>query len=215
MKHEWRKHEKNQYLPKNSPEIIHLNAMNYLTLHGEGNPNGALFQHHVKALYALSYGIKMTLKKTQHVLNYMDYTVYPLGATWSLNAQGIEKYNKGIPITELKDDFIYKVMIRQPDFLSKDDVEIIQKKVYETKQDEAIKHITFEHIDETIQCQMMHIGSYDDEPHSFEKMVNYIETLGYQRSTYDHHEIYISDPRKTSIDRLKTVLRIHIQKRAK
>ncbi|MGB0175183.1 MAG: hypothetical protein ACPF9F_02620 [Acholeplasmataceae bacterium] len=213
MKNEWRKHEKTQYLPKSTPEIIHLNAMNYLTIHGEGNPNGSLFQHHVKALYALSYGIKMTLKQTTHNSNYMDYTVYPLEATWSLYEQGIEKYAKGVPITSLKDNFKYKLMIRQPDFVTQYDVDMIQKKVFEKKQDDAIKHILFEQMNETIQCQMMPIGSYDDETQSFKKMDIYIKSLGYQRMSYDHHEIYISDPRKTLIDRLKTVLRIQIQKR--
>lgn len=63
MKHEWRKKEKNVYLPKTKPELITIPEFQFVTISGKGNPNDAFFADYITALYAVSYTIKMNLKK--------------------------------------------------------------------------------------------------------------------------------------------------------
>jgi hypothetical protein len=63
MKKEWRKHEKQYYLPKQKPEIVEIPIMNFFTIEGEGNPNDEFFAEYIGVLYSLSYAVKMSPKK--------------------------------------------------------------------------------------------------------------------------------------------------------
>ncbi|MEM9687061.1 MAG: hypothetical protein AAF934_09100 [Bacteroidota bacterium] len=115
-KHEWRKKEKNIYLPKNKPEVINIPEFRFVTIAGEGNPNSPLFSECIGVLYAMSYAIKMTLKKRAPKPNgYYDYTVYPLEGIWDIN----EEAKKHFDGTLNKDDLVFTLMIRQPDFVEK------------------------------------------------------------------------------------------------
>ncbi|QWB95250.1 GyrI-like domain-containing protein [Mycoplasmatota bacterium] len=209
MKFEWRKQDKHLYFPKN-PEIITLKSYPYIKISGEGNPNGEMFQKHIEELYSLSYGVKMLLKQDASVSNYYEYTVFPLQATWSLTSKGIEKYNKGIPIIDLKDYFSYELMIRQPDFLTQDIFNIIKDKVIAKKKNPLLNHAQFFFSKETKVCQAIHIGSFDDEPQTFKRMESYALTQGFPRKSREHTEIYLIDPRRTAVEKLKTTLQFEV-----
>ncbi|WP_317310612.1 GyrI-like domain-containing protein [Clostridium thermobutyricum] len=112
MKHEWRKHEKDIYVPKKKPEIIDVQNFKYITITGKGNPNEDEFAKKVEVLYSLAYAIKMMPKKGYIPDGYFEYTVYPLEGLWDLTHEGKK-------LKELnKDCLVYKIMIRQPDFVT-------------------------------------------------------------------------------------------------
>ncbi|MFH1534375.1 MAG: hypothetical protein ABIF80_00135, partial [Patescibacteria group bacterium] len=77
MKYEWRKSEKNIYLPKNKPEIIDLPKFNFFTIAGQGNPNDDFFGDYIKVLYSMSYGVRMSYKAGIEPKGFFEYTVYP------------------------------------------------------------------------------------------------------------------------------------------
>lgn len=209
MKYEWRKKDKQFYLPKTKPEIIDIPKMTFITIEGAGSPGSAEFQQCVEALYSISYPIKMTLKKN---VQFYDYTVFPLEGIWDLDSEGAKLYNQGTPITELKHLFKYKLMIRQPDFLSDELFESFKQSVYDNKKLDNTLKLKREIIEEGQVCQMTHIGSFDDEPKSFKLMEEFTVEQGFNRQNKSHREIYISDPRRVSEDKLKTVLRFLVKK---
>lgn len=211
MKQEWRKLEKALYLPKTEPICIHIPKMQYLTIMGEGNPNSELFSKKVGALYAMAYGIRMLNKSDAFPEDYVEYTVYPLEGIWDLSQEGREAYQKDIDVIELKDQLIYTIMIRQPDFVTPDLVEAVREKVLKKNDNPFIQAVKLESIEEGESVQMTHVGAYDDEPASFEKMEAFATSIGKKRKSKLHKEIYVTDPSKVSAEKLKTTLRIWVE----
>lgn len=206
MKHEWRKKEKGVYIPKNTPEIIEIPEYKFLTIEGEGNPNSEFFSEYIGALYAVSYGIKMGFKKGTVPKGYFDYTVYPLEGVWDINEEAKKTYTGTID----KDDLVFKLMIRQPDFV---DDELGQHMINQTKKKKPhvlLEKVKFEKITEGKCIQMMHLGSYDNEPESFKVMEEFADKENLYRPSKVHREIYLSDFRKVPAEKLKTVLRFKV-----
>lgn len=210
MKHEWRKHEKELYVPKNKPALIVIPKLKYFTIIGNGNPNGEAFSSAVAALYAMSYGIKMAPKKGIIPKGYFEYAIYPLEGIWTLNEKGIQdQIDNGIFD---KEDLIFKIMIRQPDFVTKEfALETIQR-IANSKSDLSIDKIKYEEIEEGLCLQMLHIGSYENEPLSFQILNQYCQEHKLERASPNHKEIYLTDARRSSPESNKTVLRILVQK---
>ncbi|MDG5492496.1 GyrI-like domain-containing protein [Psychroserpens sp. SPM9] len=207
MKHEWRKLEKNLYLPKAKPEVIDIPAYKFITIHGEGNPNTEHFKTHVEALYSISYAIKMNLKKLpMPPKGYTDYTVYPLEGVWDINEAAKKNFNGQIN----KDDLVFTLMIRQPDFVESNFFNEMLELTKKKKPNPLLDHLQLEIISEGKCVQMMHIGSYDDEPASFKTMEAFAEDHKLSRLSKIHREIYISDFRKVAPEKLKTVLRFQV-----
>jgi hypothetical protein len=208
MKHEWTKMEKEFYLPKNKPELINIPKFKFFTIEGSGNPNDDFFGEYIGVLYSLSYGIKMSPKKGIEPKGYFDYTVYPLEGVWDLS----EKAKQSITGAINKNDLVFKLMIRQPDFVESDFAMQILEETKKKKPHDLLGQVRFEEIVEGDCIQMLHIGSYDDEPASFSMMESFAEGERYKRKSKKHREIYLSDARKVSPDKLKTILRFSIEK---
>ena len=208
MKHEWKKNEKHFYLPKNKPELISIPKFKFFTIEGSGNPNDDFFAEYIGVLYSLSYGIKMSPKKGIEPKGYFDYTVYPLEGVWDLNEEAKKSFNGTIN----KNDLVFKLMIRQPDFVESDFALQILEYTKKKKPHDLLEKVRFEEIIEGDCIQMLHIGSYDDEPASFRIMESFAKQENYRRKTKTHREIYLSDARKVSPEKLKTVLRVCIEK---
>ncbi|QKE72716.1 hypothetical protein HPK19_07790 [Arthrobacter citreus] len=204
-KFEWRKSLKEIYLPKSEPSKINLPSFNYITIAGQGNPNNELFKVNVEALYSLAYAIKMLPKKGIVPEGYFDYTVFPLEGVWDLDEEGrkLDYLNK--------DHLLYKLMIRQPDFVTDDLTYIVLDQLKQKKKNPLLENIKFESLTEGSCVQMLHIGSYDDEPRTFKQMEEFCMENGLQRVQKTHKEIYISDARKTQPEKLKTVLRFQVE----
>ncbi len=206
MKHEWRKHERELYLPKRELAIINIPDFKFFTIKGKGNPNGEHFSAYIEVLYALSYAVRMSYKTDRVPVGYQEYTVYPLEGVWDLSEQG-RKSNTG----EIdKDELIFTLMIRQPDFVTAEFGEEIIESVRVKKKLELLDQVSFESIEEGRCLQMMHIGPYDDEAKSFSKMQTYCDENGIIRKRKQHREIYLNDFRKVTPEKLKTVLRFEI-----
>ncbi|PKM68273.1 MAG: hypothetical protein CVU95_03485 [Firmicutes bacterium HGW-Firmicutes-2] len=199
---DYKKVYKELYLAKTNPSIIEVPSIRFAIIDGEGDPNGEAFGLATAALYSFSYAVKMSYKSKEIPQGFYDYTVFPLEGVWSL-------VDKSKPITD-KNNYAYSVMIRQPDFLTDKLFERFIEETKKKKPNADLDKIRFETISEGLACQMLHIGSYDDEPASFDKMRQYCKVNGYERASQKHREIYLSDPRKTQVNKLKTVLRFKV-----
>lgn len=207
MKHEWRKAEKDIYLPKNKPVIVDVPEFKYFTIEGEGNPNGDAFPEYIGVLYSLSYAVKMSYKKGIQPKGYFDYTVYPLEGIWDINKKAKKNYTG----TLNKDDLIFKLMIRQPGFVDAEFFSKILNMTKEKKPHDLLDSVKLETIEEGLCVQMLHLGSYDNEPESFKLMEEFATGQGLKRSSKIHKEIYLTDARKTVPEKLKTVLRFQVE----
>ncbi|GGD52060.1 GyrI-like domain-containing protein [Paenibacillus nasutitermitis] len=200
---EYKKDYKHLYLPKSIPVIMDVPEMPFMMIEGTGDPNGEEFARATEALYSLSYAVKMSYKNEDVPVGYYEYTVFPLEGIWDL-------IDKTKPATD-KNNLKYTIMIRQPDFLTD---ELFMKFVELTKKKKSnpyLDHVTFGKITDGLCCQVMHTGSFDDEPESFAKMEEYCKDNRYVRSDLTHREIYLTDPRKTEMLKMKTVLRFHVK----
>lgn len=201
-KYDWKKKEKNFYLSSKEPQLIIFPAFKFFSLSGQGNPNDEFFADYIQCLFSLSYAAKMRWKKETG----LDYSVYPLEGTWSLKSSNqidSDSFNKN--------DLQFTLMIRQPDFISKEYAYEIMKQVKNKKQYPLLDKVTFDIIEEGLCVQMLHIGSYDTEPITFKKMNSFISMHNLSRTNAIHREIYLSDARRVQKDKLKTMLRFQVK----
>ncbi|HHU79418.1 MAG: GyrI-like domain-containing protein [Caldicoprobacterales bacterium] len=204
MKHEWKKHEKNIYLPGLRPVLVTVPQQNFFMISGKGNPNDEEFSEKVAVLYSMAYAVRMMPKQGYTPDGYFEYTVYPLEGIWDLTEEG----RKSSAIN--KDELIYTIMIRQPEFVTQDVVEKALESVRRKKPHPLLDEVSFGVMEDGLSVQMMHIGSYDDETRSLEQMKNFIKENNLEITTLAHREIYITDARKTEVSKLKTVLRYRV-----
>ena len=204
MAFDYKKEYKEYYLPAGKPSIVNVPAMNFIAVRGSGDPNAAdgEYQQAIGLLYAVAYTIKMSKKGDHRIEGYFDYVVPPLeGFWWQEGTAGVD-YSR-------KQDFHWIAVIRLPDFVTEEEFrwavnETARKKRLDCS---AVEYLTLE---EGLCVQCMHIGCYDDEPATVQKMHAFMEQEGYDLDITDqrrHHEIYLSDARKTAPEKLKTVIR--------
>lgn len=208
MKLEWKKDEKQFYLPKNKPELVTVPGFKFFTIEGKGNPNDAFFTEYIGVLYSLSYAVKMSPKKGLSPAGYFDYTVYPLEGIWDLTDEAKKTFDGTIN----KNDLVFKLMIRQPDFVNAGFARQMIELTSKNKPLRLIEQVRFEEISDGECVQIMHLGSYDNEPASFRLMEEFAVKQNYTRILKVHREIYLSDARKVSPEKLKTVLRFSVRK---
>lgn len=202
MKYEWKKSEKYLYGVKQKPQFIEVPTAYYIMIKGEGNPNEIDFSNRVSALYSLAYGIKMLFKNMKkEELEYSDFTVFPLEGIWEKSDD--EEFDKN----KLK----YTVMIKQPYFITKEIFELAFEKVKKKKPNELYDEVSFDCIESKKAIQILHIGSFDTEIESFEKLDNFANEMNLERSEKLHTEIYLNNKNRTAEDKLKTILRYNVK----
>lgn len=209
MAFDYKKEYKEFYLPKAKPGIVSIPKMNYIAIRGEGDPNaeGGAYKNAVGVLYAIAYTIKMSKMGSRQIEGYSDFVVPPLEGFWQ------QKGIIGIDYSR-KDLFQWISVIRLPDFASQEDFDWAKAEAARKKGCDASNAELWSH-EEGLCVQCMHLGSYDDEPATVDLMHRYMEDQGYILDFTDerlHHEIYLSDPRKTAPEKLKTVIRHPIRK---
>jgi hypothetical protein len=207
MKHDWKKNDKQFYLPKNKPETIVIPEFKFFSIEGKGNPNDDYFAEYIGVLYSMSYAVKMSPKQGFAPKDYADYSVFPLEGVWDIAEEAKKNFNGVLD----KDSLVFKLMMRQPDFVTSEfaleTIERIQKK----KPHQLLEKVKFEAIEDGLCVQMLHEGSYDSEPASFHKMQEFADTNNLKRISHIHREIYLSDARKVSAEKLRTVLRFKVR----
>jgi len=209
MTFDFKKEYKEYYMPKNKPQIVDVPKANYIAVRGKGDPNeeGGAYQQAVGILYSVAYTLKMSYKTDYKIEGFFEYVVPPLeGFWWQDNVVGVDYSNKST--------FNWISVIRLPNFITEENfawaVETASK-----KKNMDCSSAEFLTIDEGLCVQIMHIGPYDDEPASVAIMNAFLENNGYATDINEnrlHHEIYLSDPRKTAPEKLKTVIRQPIRK---
>lgn len=198
---DYKKEQKDLYQPKTTPSIVDVPEMTFIAIDGKGDPNkSAEYAAAIEALYGLSYAIKMGNKSV------LEYVVPPLEGFWSV---GDDFKGGGAPITD-KRKFIWTMLIRQPDFVTAEIFEAAKSSLAKKKPNLDLSKARLETFTEGLSVQAMHLGSYDDEPATIKAMELYSIKNGYAidiNYTRRHHEIYLSDPRKTAPEKMKTIIR--------
>ena len=210
MAFDFKKEYKEFYLPPRKPGIVTLPPVNYLAVRGRGDPNaeGGEYQQSIPLLYGVAYTIKMSHRGSRKIEGFFEYVVPPLeGFWWQEGTEGVDDSRK--------EDFCWISVIRLPDFVRREDflwaVETAEKK----KKLDCSK-AEFLTVEEGLCVQAMHLGSYDDEPRTVAAMDAFLEQEGYENDFGPgrlHHEIYLSDPRKTPPEKRKTVIRHPVKKK--
>lgn len=209
MAFDFKKEYKEFYLPKEKPQIVTVPKANYIAVRGQGNPNEAdgAYQKAVGVLYAIAYTLKMSYKTGYKIEGFYEYVVPPLeGFWWQDGVDGIDYSDKST--------FHWISVIRLPEFVSKADFEWAVKQA-EQKKKMDLSSAEYMTIDEGLCVQIMHIGPFDEEPATVERMDRYLAENGYENDLTSerlHHEIYLSDARKVAPEKWKTVIRHPVRK---
>ncbi len=204
MAFDYKKEYKEFYMPKNRPETIDVPPMNFISVRGKGDPNEqeGEYMKAVEMLYSVAYTIRMSHKSGHEIAGFFDYVVPPLEGLWWI--EGLEGMDYG-----RKSDLNWISMIRLPDFVSKEELDWAKKHAEEKKSIDVSK-VEFMTYYEGLCVQCMHIGPYDDEPVTVRMMSDFALEKGYVIDLNDvrrHHEVYLSDARKSEPSKLKTVIR--------
>jgi len=177
--------------------IVDLPAMNFLMLDGAGDPNHApAFQTAVETLYAVAYTLKFMLKKGADGI---DYGVMPLEGLWW--SEEMATFS-----VERKSDWLWTLLIMQPDFITAAQVEAAKVDAAKKKDLPALSQLRFEAYHEGLSAQIMHLGPFAAEGPTIATLHTFISNQGYQLRG-KHHEIYLNDLRRTAPEKLKTVIR--------
>lgn len=209
MAFDFKKEYKEFYLPKAKPELVTVPPMNYIAVRGKGDPNeeNGAYKQAIGLLYGVAYTIKMSKKGDHRIEGYFDFVVPPLEGFWQQEGTATIDYAH-------KENFEWVSLIRLPDFVTKADFDwAVREATIKKKQDfSAVEFLT---IEEGLCVQCMHTGPYDNEPETVTAMDAFLAENGYANDITDtrwHHEIYLSDVRKTAPEKLKTVIRHPIKK---
>ena len=204
---DFKKQDKELYQPKTTPSIVDVPEMRFIVVNGKGDPNAEAFQTATELLFGLSYGIKMSHKAI------MEYVVPPLEGLW---------WTSGHDISD-KSRFEWSIMLRQPDFVTAEVFAAAIAALARKKPHLDPSAARFATFTEGLCVQAMHHGAYDKEAETINTLEAYAKESGYVFDIADgsiktlsrrHHEIYLSDPRKTAPEKLKTVIRYPIKENA-
>lgn len=204
MAFDFKKEFKQFYVPKNKPEIVRVPVMKFLAVEGIGDPNEKEgdYSKAVEALYTIAYTLKMSYKGTYKIEGFFEYVVPPLeGFWWQEGVLGVDLSDKA--------SFNWIAVLRIPDFMEEKDVFWAVQQA-EAKKKADFSSVTYQEMEEGLCIQMMHVGPFDTEGDTLALMREFLYKEGYEEdfsSGRMHHEIYLSDIRKVSPEKWKTLLR--------
>lgn len=204
MAFDYKKEYREFYMPPKKPGLVTVPPMNYISVRGKGNPNdeNSEYKKAIGLLYGIAFTLKMSYRGDHKIEGYFDFVVPPLEGLWWQDEKETIDYAH-------KEKFNFISMIRLPDFVTQEEVHWAVGEASRKKKSD-FSAVEFFAYNEGLCVQCMHIGAYDDEPATIAAMHKCAEQNGYELDITDaryHHEIYLSDPRKCAIDKLKTVLR--------
>lgn len=187
------------YSAKTSPAMLEIPPANFLMIDGTGNPNtSANYARAIEALYAVAYTLKFAVKKEQAI----DYPVMPLEGLWWTP----EMADFSI---ERKDDWLWTMMISTPAFIDAGQVALAGLEAGKKKDLPALPLLRFETLREGLCAQVLHLGPYATEAPTIQRLHQFIHQQGqsFDGLTEKHHEIYLSDPRRSAPEKMKTIIR--------
>jgi hypothetical protein len=192
---------KGVYKAKKTPQLIDVPAGWFLAIDGKGDPNGEEYQQAMMALYGAAYTLKFHYKGLGK-----DFKVMALEGLW-----GIEHGVFDMDNPASREDWRWTSMIRVPDFVEQDAFDEVLPELVE-KRGEKVKEVRLIGFDEGLSAQILHLGPYSEEAPTINKLHKWVTEQGY-RLRGDHHEIYMSDPRRTKPENIKTIIRHPVEKR--
>ena len=195
-----KKKYKMAFSARKKPEIVTIPKMQYVTFSGKGDPGTSKdFEEAMGVLYGLAFTIKFMYKEKE-----MDFVVAPLeGQWWSENIE-VFTQNK-------RDEWLWKVMIALPEYVTETDFETARKKLKIKKNPPQLEKAVLERMEDGLVVQILYIGSYSEEADTIAMIHHFAEDQGY-RLRGKHREVYLSNPQRTSPDKLKTILRHPLEK---
>jgi hypothetical protein len=195
-----RKELKQYYTAKKRPEVIDVPPGNFLTIVGRGEPGGEAYAAAIQALYGMSFTLKFKSKAEG-----LDFTVMALEGFWWWDDRRVFDLEGAPP----RDEWNWKSMMRQPDFITKEMVDEVRPEVRE-KRGPAVDEVALETFHEGLSAQILHRGPYSEEGPTVLRLHEFIEESGYKMRGR-HHEIYLSDPRRSKPENIKTIIRQPIE----
>ncbi len=193
---------KDQYAASEKPQLVEIKSAKYLSITGRGAPGSEEFSSKIGALYSAAFTIKMTCK----FQGKYDYVVCKLESQFWLDGD-----NSNFSGTD-PEQWNWKLFIRTPDFVGDEDLENAKTVLLEKGREPEVKQVKLESLSEGLCVQALHVGPYDRECETIEKMMTFAGEQGKEFHGL-HHEIYLSDPRRIPPERLKTILRIPVRKK--
>ena len=176
--------------------LVEVPAMPFLMVDGRGDPGASpAFQEAVGALYGLAYTLKFALKAEGRA----DWKVMGLEALWWADDMGAFAAGR-------RDEWRWTLLIMQPQVVTPAAVEAARERLRERKDPPGLDRVRFERLDEGLSAQILHVGPYDQEGPTVERLHAFAREAGCELAG-KHHEIYLNDPRRTAPAKLKTILR--------
>lgn len=195
------------YKAETTPKFINIPEMCFISSEGQGAPSGddeTEFQRAFQALYSVLYSIKFWDKKHEPPKGYAKFSATPPeGLWWTISGKEFDQNNTA--------DWRWKLMIRVPEFVNPTLLINVIDELAEKKQSEVYRQVRLERFHEGMCVQILHVGPYDQEQISLEKMYTFANEAGYEL-VGKHHELYFGDPRRTAPEKLRTILRHPVQK---
>ena len=193
---------KSYYTAKTKPEMVTVEPAQYLSIEGKGDPSSAAFAERIQALYTVAYAIKFLCKASGN-----DFVVAKLEGLWWYDEEQYKELTiEDAPTRIPRSEWYYKLLIRLPEFVTTVHVDLGIAAAVEKKQVVLANNIELYRTNEEKAVQIMHIGPFDKEPESLLQLKAFMGANDLSRNGL-HHEIYLSDFRKTAPEKLKTILR--------
>ena len=204
MAFDFKKADKEYYMSGKTPELVNIPSVRYVAVRGKGDPNDPAgdYQKAIAVLYGIAYTIKMSKKGDHRMEGYFDFVVPPLEGFWW--QEGEYAHLDGD-----KSSYCWISAIRLPDFVTQEEFEwaVLEARKKKNLDCSSAEYLT---IEEGLCVQILHNGPFDTESQSIARMDAFMETNGLRNDFSDkrlHHEIYLSDARKTPPEKWKTVIR--------
>lgn len=189
-----------EYVSPKEPVLINTSPGLYLAIDGRGEPGGEDFQTRIGALYAVAFTIKMTRKSEAKG----DYVIGKLECLWGDSEIAHAMF------LEPPSEWAWCLMIRTPEVVDSRDLERAQKVLIQKGKGPHIEDVSLRQLSEGECIQMLHVGPYERECESIQRMESFAAALG-RKPHGPFHEIHVSDPRRVPPERLKTILRIPLK----
>ena len=209
---DYKKTEKHLYLPR-TPAIVEVPEMVFFAVDGQGDPNiSPDYAAAIELLYGMSFTVKMSRMGGEAPAGYFEYVVPPLEGLWWTDEPG---FDGRAPAD--KSAFRWTSLIRQPPFVDEAVFAWARDRLAEKKPDLDVSRVRFWRWREGLCAHVLHVGPYDTETASIDRLEAFFQGEGYESDFSGerrHHEIYLGDPRRTAPEKLRTVIRHPVRKRA-
>lgn len=193
------------YTATTTPTLITFPQAQYLSITGEGDPASPVFTEALQNLYPVAYTVKFMCKDAGN-----DFTVPKLEGLWWFDGNYEHLSPAETPLHVPREAWRWRLLLRMPDFVTP---QLAEQAISTATTKKKLSHpdkVSFFTLNEGKCVQMLHIGPFDREPETLREMQTFMQTQGLNKNGH-HHEIYLSDLRKTVPQKLKTILREPVQ----